>query len=40
MTESTKGKLEIPLIIEEWTNSRQFVYWSQMDTIEIDEEDT
>lgn len=39
MTDSTKGKLEIPLIIEEWTNSRQFVYWSQMDTIEWDIDD-
>ena len=26
--------------IEEWHNSREFVYWSQMDTIEIDPEDT
>ena len=40
MTVQPKGKLEIPLILEEWTNSRQFLYWSQMDTIEIDPEDT
>lgn len=34
-------ELEIPLILEEWTNSREYVYWSQMDTIEaLDEEDS